>query len=171
MLKYNLCFIRKGSHLLMLNRHKAPLLGMWNGVGGKLEPGETAYASVLREVCEETGIRLADARFGGVVTWEVDGKPTGGMYVYLADLPADREDAFETPEVSVEGILAWKPIEWIIDLDNQGVASHVRHFLPPMLRNEPSCEYRCIFRDGVLVSCETYPLEAAYTAAAAAAGR
>lgn len=165
MLKYNLCFIRKGAQLLMLNRSKSPLLGMWNGVGGKLEPEETPYESVLREVFEETGIELAEARFGGVVTWEVDGKPSNGMYVYVAELPADQEAVYETPAETGDGIMAWKPIEWIIHPDNQGVASHVRHFLPAMLAHEPSREYRCIFREGKLVNCISLPLEAAYVSA------
>ncbi|ULL19158.1 8-oxo-dGTP diphosphatase [Paenibacillus sp. H1-7] len=166
MLKYNLCFIRKGSQLLMLNRHKAPLLGMWNGVGGKLEPGETPYDSVLREVYEETGIALTEARYGGIVTWEVDGKPTNGMYVYTAELPAKYASAYETPAETEEGILAWRPVEWIVHPDNQGVAKHVRHFLPPMLAQAPCSEYRCVFRNGRLISCTPLPLEALYAVSA-----
>ncbi|WP_079913628.1 8-oxo-dGTP diphosphatase [Paenibacillus sp. 32352] len=161
-LKYNLCFIREGDRLLMLNRHKSPLLGLWNGVGGKLEPEESPCESVLREVREETGILLAEAHFGGIVTWEVDGKSSGGMYVYLADMPSGRGKDFDHPVGTAEGILAFKPIEWVIHPDNQGVANHLRHFLPPMLNLEEPREYRCIFRQGQLVECFPLPLEAAY---------
>ncbi|WP_282939328.1 8-oxo-dGTP diphosphatase [Paenibacillus sp. RC67] len=161
-LKYNLCFIREGERLLMLNRHKSPLLGLWNGVGGKLEPEESPYASVLREVREETGIALADAHFGGIVTWEVDGHPSSGMYVYIADMPDGRASDFDKPVETDEGILAVKPIEWVIHPDNQGIAGHVRHFLPPMLNYEASREYRCIFRQGKLVECLSLPLQESY---------
>lgn len=161
-LKYNLCFIREGERLLMLNRHKSPLLGLWNGVGGKLEPQESPYESVLREVSEETGIALADARFGGIVTWELDGKQSSGMYVYIADMPEGKAEEFEKPIVTDEGILAFKPIDWVIHPDNQGIAQHVRHFLPPMLNMEAMREYRCIFRQGKLMECQPLPLGEEY---------
>ncbi|WP_028551798.1 NUDIX hydrolase [Paenibacillus sp. UNC451MF] len=161
-LKYNLCFIRKGDQLLMLNRHKSPLLGLWNGVGGKLELEESPYASVLREVREETGILLPEAQFGGIVTWEVDGKPSSGMYVYIAEMPDGAGAAFDKPLETDEGILSLKPIEWVIHPDNQGVAVHVRHFLPPMLNSEVCREYRCIFRQGKLIECLVLPLEESY---------
>lgn len=35
MFNQTLCFIRKDDEILMLNRQKAPLQGLWNGVGGK----------------------------------------------------------------------------------------------------------------------------------------
>ncbi|USK57773.1 NUDIX domain-containing protein (plasmid) [Cytobacillus solani] len=42
----------------MLNREKPPIMGVWNGVGGKIEKGETSDEGALREVFEETGIRV-----------------------------------------------------------------------------------------------------------------
>ncbi|MCS7459030.1 8-oxo-dGTP diphosphatase [Paenibacillus doosanensis] len=170
MLNYNLCFIRKEDRVLMINRHHAPLKGMWNGVGGKLEPGETPYDSVIREAWEETGIGLRSARFGGIVTWETDGRFAGGMYVYTADLPEEYKDAFASPAESEEGILAWKAVDWVVQPDNQGIAGHVRHFLPPMLAGAEPSEYRCIFKEGKLQACLTMPLqeESARNAAAGA---
>ncbi|MFH5187192.1 NUDIX domain-containing protein [Paenibacillus sp. TAB 01] len=158
-LKYNLCFIRQGNRLLMLNRAKPPLVGLWHGVGGKLEPGETPYASVLREVREETGIALAEARFAGVVTWEADGGGLGGMYVYIAELPEADRSAFPAPVETAEGLLAWKAVEWVTRADNQGVPAHVRHFLTPMLGSSECWDYRCLFHEGRLLSCEPLPLD------------
>lgn len=158
MLKYNIAFIRKGDRILMLNRGKAPLLGLWNGVGGKLEPGETPYASVVREVEEETGLRLEEGalRYSGIVTWEVDGREAGGMYVFIGE--ASPEALAEAPVETEDGILAWKPLEWVVHQDNLGVAGHVKHFLPPMLESSDIAEYRCIFCEGKLLSCEVRPL-------------
>ncbi len=54
-LRYTLCFLTRGDSVLMLHRQKPPNLGFWNGVGGRLEQGETPRACMLREVREETG--------------------------------------------------------------------------------------------------------------------
>lgn len=56
MFNQTLCFIRKDDEILMLNREKAPLQGLWNGVGGKMEENETPMACILREIEEETGL-------------------------------------------------------------------------------------------------------------------
>lgn len=37
MYQYTLCFIERGDAILLLNRQKAPWMGCWNGVGGKIE--------------------------------------------------------------------------------------------------------------------------------------
>ncbi|WP_317951282.1 NUDIX domain-containing protein, partial [Rossellomorea marisflavi] len=50
MYKYTLCFIQRNDEILMLNRDKPPVLGLWNGVGGKVADGETPTACILREI-------------------------------------------------------------------------------------------------------------------------
>ncbi|WP_426450975.1 NUDIX hydrolase [Paenibacillus sp. S-38] len=159
MLEYNIAFLRRGEHLLMLNRSKPPLLGLWNGVGGKLEPGETPLESVLREIGEETGMILGeeDVHFGGIVTWEIDGRMAGGMYAYAAE--AGQDGCGSMPRETADGILAWKPADWVLSPDNRGVAGHVRYFLPPMLQKTAPAEYRCIFREGQLLTCECLSLD------------
>jgi 8-oxo-dGTP diphosphatase len=165
MLKYNLCFIRRGDKLLMLNRAKAPLCGLWHGVGGKLEADETPYASVLREVQEETGLSLAEVRFAGIVTWETSPGKLDGMYVYIAELPEEM-DLVETPAEREEGILAWKPVDWVIRPENHGVPEHVRHFLPLMLEGAGCFDYRCSFHEDRLLRCQPMPLDEANEALA-----
>jgi len=49
-----------GERVLMCKRHKEPYLGLYNLVGGKVEPGEVGVVAALRELEEETGIRAAD---------------------------------------------------------------------------------------------------------------
>jgi 8-oxo-dGTP diphosphatase len=46
----------RGSDVLLVERGKPPLAGMWSLPGGHIEPGETARAAALREGREETGV-------------------------------------------------------------------------------------------------------------------
>ncbi|WDM02928.1 NUDIX domain-containing protein [Alicyclobacillus cycloheptanicus] len=144
----------------MLNRNRPANMGLWNGVGGKLEPGEDPLTGVLREVYEETGIALAHARFAGTVTWRGTwhghDQAEGGMYAFLAEV-TERERGPRLQETR-EGVLMWKPLSWILDPDNLGVAEHVSRFLARML-NDPVCyEHRCVFHDDRLIDYEPVPL-------------
>ena len=42
--------------VLMCKRHKEPYMGLYNLVGGKVEPGEAGLTAAYRELAEETGI-------------------------------------------------------------------------------------------------------------------
>ena len=55
---YNCIMIydRSGESLLFCKRMKAPYLGKYNLVGGKIEAGEDGFAAAYRELEEETGI-------------------------------------------------------------------------------------------------------------------
>src|SRR4051794_12802825 len=55
-----LCFIRQHDRVLMIRKKRGLGAGKINGVGGKLEPGETELAAIRREAVEELGIILAD---------------------------------------------------------------------------------------------------------------
>ncbi len=48
---------------LMLQRRKAPNLGLWSPIGGKLEmaTGESPFECAIRETREETGLALAES--------------------------------------------------------------------------------------------------------------
>lgn len=48
--------------MLMCKRAKDPYKGLYNMVGGKIEPGEDGYAAAYRELYEETGITRDDIR-------------------------------------------------------------------------------------------------------------
>lgn len=47
---------RPDGRLLLIRRAKAPGRGRWSLPGGRVEPGETDAAAVIREVAEETGL-------------------------------------------------------------------------------------------------------------------
>ena len=146
----------------MLLRNRPPNAGLWNGVGGKISLGETPLECVRREVLEEAGIdlrRSGEARFGGVVRWASGVDPTGpstGMFAFVADLqhgPAQKE-VLRTPE----GLLSWKPLDWVCDPENEGVVSNTPRFLPELLEGKEPMEYLCEYVAGKLVGLTVRPL-------------
>ncbi len=64
--------------LLLIRRGQAPSAGSWSVPGGRCRPGESASAACLREVHEETGLRVEIVRFAGRVERPA---PSGGSYV------------------------------------------------------------------------------------------
>ena len=100
-----LCYIEDGDRYLMLHRTKKEHdinKDKWIGLGGHFEDGESPEECVLREVFEESGIRLESCRFRGLVTF-VSGDLTEYMHLFTADLPAHIEKLPDCPE----GDLAW----------------------------------------------------------------
>ena len=75
MLFTTLCYIEKDDSYLMLHRvSKKNDLNhdKWVGVGGKFEEKESPEECLLREVREETGLKLLSWRLRGVVTFISD---------------------------------------------------------------------------------------------------
>lgn len=151
---YTICFCKAGDKILMLHRSRPPNQFLWNGVGGKIERGESIEESVRREVLEETGLDIQDAletRFVGVVSWTGARDPSNenrGMYAYVVEFPetAVTIGSRETDE----GRLEWKPIHWMLDHSNTAITENIPYFLPHMLTNCSSAEYRCVYDNGTL---------------------
>lgn len=53
-------FDQDKNHVLFCKRVKDPFQGLYNFVGGKIEPGENGYDAAYRELEEETGIARQD---------------------------------------------------------------------------------------------------------------
>ena len=147
----------------MLRRERPPHRGLWNGLGGKIEPGEPPLRAVRREVLEESGLDLDGARrlrYAGVVTWEEVGSCTtvgtgggsgstyksGGMYTFIAELTG--ETPLTEDRDSEEGLLGWRPLAWVCDPENPAVVGNIPRFLPPMLSDEEPAHYHCEYRAG-----------------------
>lgn len=102
-----LCYVRRGGKTLMLHRVKKPNdihQGKWNGLGGKLLPGESPEDCVVREVREESGLRLSAPRFRGFLTFPgFDGEDDWYVWVFTAN-------RFSGHLIdSAEGVLRWVP--------------------------------------------------------------
>lgn len=99
-----LCYISCEDKTLMLYRNKKESdenAGKWIGIGGKLENNESPDEGIVREVYEESGIRLYDYRFRGIITFVSDIWETQYMCLYTGEV-----DSFEITDCT-EGELHW----------------------------------------------------------------
>jgi len=141
----------------MLYRNKPPNQNRWNGLGGKIERGETPRCNIYREIMEEAEIDLhqAKVRFTGLVTWPCanDSASRSGMYVFLAWVAPDT--LWHEDRVVVEGLLAWKPLQWLYDPHNTLIVENIPCFLPRMLVEAKPQEY--FFPDKGSMECLPLP--------------
>jgi 8-oxo-dGTP diphosphatase len=142
--QYTICFLVKQESVLMLNRHHAPNMGLWNGVGGHIEPDEDPAASMLREITEETGMRFDAVDYRGCVRWLFESRESG-MFVFTKQVPETIE--YPTPRHFSEGILDWKSISWILDPNNKGGVASIPYFLPAILHEPLSYEHIFIYQN------------------------
>ena len=135
-LPYTICFCISGDKVLLQKRIKQPNQGLWNGVGGKIEEGETPVESIKREVQEETDLDVSEASMSyvGIVTWQKPDR-VSGMHCYIAEFPRDFELPFTTKDTR-EGLLEWKQKAWVFNKNNNEVVENIPLFLPSMLNGE-----------------------------------
>jgi len=100
-----LCYVRQQDRTLMIHRviktgdiHH----GKWNGLGGKLEPGESPEQCVIREVREESGLEIIHPRYHGLLIFADFKGEDWYVWVFSADQFSGR-----MLEVSQEGHLKW----------------------------------------------------------------
>lgn len=149
-IRYTLCFLTRDDYILMLHRQKPPNQGLWNGVGGHLEPGESPHDCVIREVREETGFQITQALFAGLLTWDGFEIPAGGLYIFTAQSPAGE------PILCSEGELAWKPRDWVFS--SPEVVSNIHIFGPLVLDGSPPQVYHFSYKDGEIQHSAVQPL-------------
>ena len=68
----NLCMVRDGNRVLVMDRKKED----WPGItfpGGHVEVGESFTEAVIREVKEETSLRIVSPQICGMKDWVEDG--------------------------------------------------------------------------------------------------
>ncbi len=81
----------QGVKVLLFNKERLLLVRigyahkMWGLPGGAIERNETAKAAALRELQEETGANISEARHIGELTWQKDGLVTIQYFVGRTD--------------------------------------------------------------------------------------
>ena len=128
---YTLIALQTPVGVVAINRRKVPFRGMWNLIGGKIEPGETRLTGAARETFEETGVRLTEDRFTelGKMDWVIDEQLVGKIYLYQAVIG----DELQLPRMTREGLLAALDPDWLALDDNQGSIPDLHAVLPRMM--------------------------------------
>jgi 8-oxo-dGTP diphosphatase len=141
-----LCYVKRGGRTLMLHRVKKAgdmHAGKWNGLGGKLEPGETPEECAVREIWEESGLAARNPDLRGVLTFPAFANDED-WYAFVFVV---REFEGELVD-SAEGALAWVADEEVPRLN---LWEGDRVFLP-WLEGEAFFSGKFEYRDGELVS-------------------
>lgn len=129
-----LCFLVREKEVLLAIKKQGPRgfgVGKWNGVGGKVETGESIEDGAVREIQEEIGVRVAseDLVPAGSIRFTYDGSPDWDqtMYIFLLEKwtgePIESEEM--RPEWYKQNELPFKNM-WIDD----------PHWLPLVLTGE-----------------------------------
>ena len=110
-----LCYVMKDNNTLMIYRNKKENdyhMGKWNGLGGKMENGETPEECAVREVWEEAGLKVKNPEMKGFLTFPLfDGKDDWYVFVFVI-----KDFEGEIIE-SNEGHLEWIPNDKLFDLN------------------------------------------------------
>lgn len=119
--------------------------GKYNGLGGKLEPGEDAVACLRRELMEEAGIHATSMSLRGTIAWPgfgSDGSDWFGLVFIVTEFDG------EPPEHNDDGPLSWVPVA---ELGGLPMWEGDRHFLPLVFDPDPRQFHAVLpYRDGVL---------------------
>ncbi|RUM37096.1 MAG: 7,8-dihydro-8-oxoguanine triphosphatase [Desulfobulbus sp.] len=130
---------RKGDHHL----------GKYNGLGGKMEPGEDVMACMVREIHEEAGVVCREMSLRGTVNWPgfgADGENWLGFIFLITSFEG------EPRKSNPEGDLAWHLLTEMNDLP---MWEGDRFFLPLVFDNDPRPFYGHMpYQNGSPVSWE-----------------
>jgi 8-oxo-dGTP diphosphatase len=106
-----------GGRVLVARRSGGPYDGLWEFPGGKVEPGESDLAALVRECAEELGVAIEPRSFVGEVL--LDGVVGGGapgsstLRVWWARLAGGEPVAHEHAELRWVDAAALEDLDWI----------------------------------------------------------
>ncbi len=110
-----LCYLKRDRQTLMIHRVKKPddmHQGKWNGLGGKLEPGETPEECAIREIREECGLVARNPVLKGLLTFPgfANDEDWYAFIFVVWEFAGELSD-------SQEGILKWIDDADLLDLE------------------------------------------------------
>jgi 8-oxo-dGTP diphosphatase len=110
-----LVFVFNGDDVLLMKRgaHRRVFPNKYNGLGGHVERDEHPAETAVREVFEESGLRVRDVKLRGIHHIDAGAAESGiVMYVFTA-----RADVRALTAETGEGTLHWIPLSQVAGLD------------------------------------------------------
>lgn len=121
--------------------------GKYNGLGGKMDPGEDVVTCMRRELREEAAIECIELRLRGTISWPGFGKNGEDWlcFVFLIE-----RFAGTPPASNEEGLLEWVELGRVSELPLWEGDSH---FLPLVFDTDPRPFHGVMpYRDGAMMS-------------------
>lgn len=92
--------------VVLLKKSQTMHIGLWNGVGGKIEGKETSIACMIRECKEETKLGITDWAFVGRLEADGGRQLAWCVYIYAAVIPDNglvdiTKDWITNPEINL----------------------------------------------------------------------
>ena len=80
-----LCYLIRGDEVCLAKKKRSLGAGMWNGCGGKAEPGETIEQAAVRETKEEICVDVAipDLHAAGIIKFHFADQPQWDQEVHV----------------------------------------------------------------------------------------
>lgn len=119
-----LCFPVEDDRVLLIHKKRGLGAGLYNGPGGKVEPGESPRECARREVAEEVGLTVREAEKCGELDFVFGGEPFMFVHAYRATAFAG------TPEETAEADPEWFPVD---EVPFDEMWPDDRHWLPLLL--------------------------------------
>lgn len=122
--------------ILMIRRDARPddvHFGYYNGLGGKLEPGEDIVAGMRREIREEAGLECTGLELAGTMAWPGFGRDGAHWFGFLFRITAWTGTP---PAGNAEGSLHWVEIADVL-AGRVPMWESDHHFLPLVFAEQP----------------------------------
>ena len=121
--------------------------GKWNGLGGKFVPGESPEDCAVREIEEESGLKIKNIKMKGFITFPLfDGKEDWYVFLFTAD-------DFDGKLIdSNEGKLDWIPNNKLTDIN---LWEGDKYFIPWLFK-EKFFSAKFIYENGKYISHNVY---------------
>ncbi len=105
-----------GRRVLLVHRNRRPndaQRGKYNGLGGKVDPGEDVVACMRREIREEADLECEELVLRGTISWPGFGKHGEDWFGFIFRIDRYRG----TPRTeNAEGSLEWIELERVLEL-------------------------------------------------------
>ena len=139
-----------GQRVLMIHRNKRLddlHYGKYNGLGGRMEAGESVVAGMTREILEESGLVVEELVLRGTISWPGFGKSGEDWFAFI--FRVDRWSGV-AHHGNHEGTLEWVEVDRVLSLP---LWDSDRHFLPMVFGRSATTFHGVMpYKDGRMIS-------------------